>query len=185
MEDKILIVDLETTGFSASKDHIVEIGLVELDLMTGKKITLYDELISPPMEIEDIEKSWVVTKGYINALDIVFGRPLDEALPQLQNLIDLYPLGITAFNNSFDFGFLEYYGIEFIKKLPCPMHLSTNICKFPGYSGIKLKRPSCEQAYNFYFPGAEWVELHRGADDAWHEADIVKKLYDMGVFKLD
>ncbi|KKN18291.1 hypothetical protein LCGC14_0957340 [marine sediment metagenome] len=34
--ETIAVVDIETTGFSHQKDCIVEIGIYELDLSTGK-----------------------------------------------------------------------------------------------------------------------------------------------------
>ena len=72
-----------------------------------------------------------------------------------------------------------------VNELPCPMLISTNICKIPGKRG-GYKWPKAEEAYNFFCRTEEtdedWVELHRAADDAYHEAEIVKELYDRGVF---
>jgi len=42
-----------------------------------------------------------------------------------------------------------------------------------------------EEAFDFFFPDNEYVEAHRGADDSKHEAMIVYKLYELGVFKLN
>ena len=99
--------------------------------------------------------------------------------------MDHYPLGSTAYNNDFDNSFLKDRGFTFPKELPCPMKLSTNICKIPSPRGRGFKWPKVEEAYDFFFPENDYVEKHRGADDAFYEADIVKKLYDMGVFKLN
>jgi DNA polymerase-3 subunit epsilon len=71
------------------------------------------------------------------------------------------------------------------------MLLSTNICKIPHKKGKNGKRrkgnkwPSVMEAYKFFFPDNEYIEKHRGADDAFYEADIVFKLYKMGIFKID
>ena len=65
------------------------------------------------------------------------------------------------------------------------MILSTNICKLPnknGYSGYKW--PSVEEAFQYFFPYTGYIEKHRGADDAEHEAMIVYELYKMGVFTI-
>lgn len=100
-------------------------------------------------------------------------------------ILDSYPLGATAFNNEFDFGFLENRNFVFPKKLPCPMKLSTDICKIPHKNGRGNKWPTVEEAFNFFFPDANFVEKHRGADDAFHEAMIVHELFKLGVFKID
>lgn len=65
------------------------------------------------------------------------------------------------------------------------MKLSADICKirFNEYHGT-WKWPNCEEAYHFYFPGSDFVEKHRGADDAFHEADIVMELYRRGVLEV-
>ena len=41
----ISVIDIETTGFSHFNDCIVEIGIVELDLLTGKCTKLFDQVI--------------------------------------------------------------------------------------------------------------------------------------------
>jgi DNA polymerase-3 subunit epsilon len=47
------------------------------------------------------------------------------------------------------------------------------------------KWPSVMEAYKFFFPESKYIEQHRGADDAFYEADIVQKLYEMSIFKID
>ncbi|MCK5906008.1 MAG: hypothetical protein KAG37_00375, partial [Flavobacteriales bacterium] len=83
----------------------------------------------------------------------------------------------------FDFEFLISRGFRFPKMLPCPMLLSTDVCKLPGNYG-KYKWPKVEEAYDHFFPNNTYVEKHRGADDAFHEADIVYELHKMGLFKI-
>lgn len=64
------------------------------------------------------------------------------------------------------------------------MLLSTDVVKMPSPRG-GYKWPKVQQAYDFFFPDNEYTEQHRGADDAFYEADIVYKLYEMGKFKID
>ena len=59
MDSKILIIDIETTGFSPTKSEIVEIGIVELDLSNVKIETLFDQLINEGITFEEINKSWI------------------------------------------------------------------------------------------------------------------------------
>lgn len=62
------------------------------------------------------------------------------------------------------------------------MKLSTNICQLPGNRGFKW--PKVPEAYEFFFGKTGYIESHRGADDAFHEADIVYELFKRGVFKI-
>lgn len=182
---KILIIDIETTGFSKTSSKIVEIGIVELDLATGEKKLIFDQVCQEQGTTkEEIEESWIVQNSTLTADLILGSKFLDELQPEIQKIIDEYEHGATAFNNVFDFGFLESRGIVFPKKLPCPMKVSTDICKIPSPRG-GFKWPKVEEAHQHFFGDIGYVEKHRGADDAFHEADIVYELFKLGVFNLN
>lgn len=176
---KILIIDIETTGFQPT-GRICEVGIVELDIDSGETKIIFDRVINPNLPDETLAKSWIVQKGYMTINEIKSGVEFSEIKCEIQDIINRYPDGATAFNRQFDFNFLESYGIKFPKKLPCPMLAATPICKLPKtgkaahYGGYKW--PNAEEAFKFFNPGIEYVELHRGADDAMHESDIVFKL---------
>lgn len=180
---KILVIDIETTGFINKGGKIVEVGIVSLDLDNGQKEILFDSVVhETPITREHVESSWIVTNGYMTAEEIQTSDALNKRIPEIQNIINSYPHGATAFNRSFDFDFLKSRGVVFPKELPCPMILSTDICKLPnnyGYSSYKY--PKVEEAYNHFFPDNDYVEIHRGADDAFHEADIVYELHKLGL----
>jgi DNA polymerase-3 subunit epsilon len=182
---EILVIDIETTDFLKSGGKIVEVGIVELNLLNGQKKILYDKVTHERgITRDEVENAWIISNSDLTVEDVRTSKRLDLLLPEIQNILDRYPLGATAFNRSFDFDFLENRGIHFPKKLPCPMLLSTDVCKLPGMRG-KFKWPKVEEAYNHFFPNNSYVEKHRGADDAFHEADIVYKLYRKGLFKVD
>jgi hypothetical protein len=108
-------------------------------------------------------------------------KTLSHHFDDIQEIINSNPLGITAFNNQFDFRFLEARGFVISRKLGDPMRISRNICRIPGKrSGYKT--PNVEEAYNYFFPNENYVEQHRAADDAKHEAKIIYSLYKLGVF---
>lgn len=65
------------------------------------------------------------------------------------------------------------------------MKLSTDICKIPHPNGHGLKWPKVEEAHLHFFGDVGYVEKHRGADDAYYEAEIVYCLYKIGVFKTE
>jgi DNA polymerase-3 subunit epsilon len=180
---KILVIDIETTGFLKEGGKIVEVGIVSLDLDNGQKEILYDKLVHErPITLKEVENSWIVQNKYITVDEIRNSTWLIKELQTIQDILNEYPDGATAFNRSFDFDFLEHRGIRFPKKLPCPMLLSTDICKLPHKNGGNgYKWPKVEEAWKHYYPDIDYVELHRGADDAYHEADIVYALHKLGL----
>ena len=181
---KILIIDIETTGFSHTSGKIVEIGIVGLDLATGEKQILFDQVCQEyGVTLEELEASWIVQNSSLTADEILSSKLLSDHAEEIQGILNSYEHGATAFNNVFDFGFLESRGFVFPKKLPCPMKLSTDICKIPGKYGFKW--PKVEEAHKHFFGDIGYVEQHRGADDAFHEADIVYELFKLGVFQLN
>lgn len=179
---KILIIDIETTGLTIS-DKIIEIGMVSLDLETGAKEIEYDSLVYEQGMTElELRNSWIIKNGWMDPEEVLQAPSMAMVKPYAQYIIDQYPDGATAFNRKFDFDFLHSRGIRIPVKLPCPMLLATNVCKLPGKYG-DYKWPKVEEAYAHLYPDREYKEIHRGADDAMHEADIVLALYRMGIFK--
>lgn len=182
---KILILDIETTGFLNQGGKIVEVGIVELDLSTGEKEIIFDEVTHERVITrEEVENSWIVNNSTLTVEDVRRSTPLHKLKPQIQEILNRYDLGATAYNNDFDFGFLEDRGFIFPVKLACPMKLSTNICKIPSPRGSGYKWPKVEEAHLFFFGDVGYVEAHRGADDAFYEADIIYELYKRGIFQL-
>ena len=180
---KILITDIETTGFSPTKSKIVEIGIVSLDLSNGEIQEVFNSFIKEDgITKEEIELSWICKMEYIKVDDVLNAPTLEECYPEIQHTLLAYPSGITAYNNQFDLGFLQERGFVWHRTLPCPMELATYICQIPGKHGLKW--PKVEEAYHYFFPESDYVESHRGADDAKHEAEIVYELYKLGVFKV-
>jgi DNA polymerase-3 subunit epsilon len=183
---KILIIDIETTGFLKAGGKIVEVGIVELNLETGMKLVLFDEVcFEAGISKVECDNSWIIKNSDLTTEDIRTSKSLYFYKEVIQDLIDSHPLGATAYNNTFDFDFLKSRGFTFIKELPCPMKLSTEICKIPSPRGRGYKWPKVQEAYDFFFPDNKYIEKHRGADDAFYEADIVFKLYKLSIFKLN
>jgi len=181
---KILIVDIETTQFLNKGGKIVEIGIVELDLENGNRQILFDNVMHErPITLEEVQSAWIIENSDLTVEAIQNSKQLSEYKKEIQEIIYRYQAGATAFNNKFDFDFMEDRGFVFPRKLPCPMLLSTDICKLPGKYG-SYKWPKVQEAYDFFFGDNDYEEKHRGADDAMHEAEIVYELYTRGVFKI-
>jgi DNA polymerase-3 subunit epsilon len=182
---KILIIDIETTGFFP-EGYIVEIGMVELDTVTGEKKVIFNQLVAEEnMSMHELQNSWIVNNSSLTVEEFAEKAvPLEEVKQQVQNLINAYA-GVTAYNRKFDIQFLTDRGFTFPRLLPCPMLISTNICKLPkpnGWGGYKW--PKVQEAYDFLFPGNTYTEEHRGADDALHEAEIVHELIKRGHYNF-
>lgn len=184
--NKILVLDIETTGFLNQGGSIVEIGIVELNLENGEIKEVFNSLLK-----EDILTArhrskpfgWIFENSDLTVEELRNAPKSETVLKEVQEILNKYPLGCTAYNKQFDFGFLRNRGIK-VKDLPCPMILSTDILKLPGRFG-SYKWPKVEEAYDFFFPVNDYSEKHRGLDDAKHEAEIVFELYKRGVFKID
>ena len=68
---KILILDIETTGFLKQGGKIVEVGIVSLDLDTGDKKILFDEVMHErPMTKQHVDSSWIVQNKYMTTEEI-------------------------------------------------------------------------------------------------------------------
>ena len=177
---KILVVDIETTGFLCNGGRIVELGAVSLDLETGERKIVYDKVFNPGIERKELETSWIVARGYMDVDAILAGLQFEDERNAVQEIVDAHD-GVTAFNRNFDIPFLEVYGIKFATLAPCPMLLATPICKLPGMR-VGYKWPKAEEAYKHFFPESEYIEAHRGADDAMHEAEIIYAMHKNGQY---
>jgi len=177
--NEIIVLDIETTGFQNQNGLIVEVGMVLLNLETGNVTPIYNELVKENEFNDSHKDAWIFSNSDLSFDNVSKAKPLDKST--IQNFLDKYHA--TAYNKSFDFNFLKSRGLK-INELPCPMMLSTDICKLPGRYG-SYKWPKVQEAYDHLFGKTDYVETHRGCDDAIHEAAIVYKLYQMGVFKID
>ena len=170
---KIAIVDIETTDFLNQGGLIVEVGIVELDLETGEVKTLYDELIREESFGEAHKDAWIFSNSSLTYEEVLAAKPIDR--DAIQEILNKY--SATAYNKRFDFDFLKSRGIE-AKELPCPMKALTPILKLPGNYGYKW--PKVQEAWDILFPSIPYIEEHRGADDARHEAKLVYHLHKSG-----
>lgn len=186
MAKKIAVADIETTGFLWEGGTICEVGVVELDLETGARSIVFDSLCVEQSFLDAPHDAWIFNNSSLKQEDVLKAPAFKSIAGNIQDVIDNYSLGITAYNNSFDFSFLESRGVQIPVKLACPMKLSTPICKLPARhpSHGRYKWPSFEEAWSHFFPDDPYTEAHRGADDAYHEARLVYELYQQGVFSL-
>lgn len=181
-DNTMVVLDIETTGFLGQGGLIVEVGMVSLNIKTGKIDTLFDSVCKEPDFSERHTQNpfgWIFKNSDLTFEEVMDALGIEKILPEVQKIINKHPLGCTAFNRSFDVKFLEDRGIEFGKLLPCPMKVSTPLCQAKGRYG-QVKFPKVEEAWNHFFPDVPYVEAHRGADDSIHEAQIIYELIQQG-----
>jgi DNA polymerase-3 subunit epsilon len=178
---KLLIIDIETTGFLGQGSKIVEIGATELNTANGKAHIVFDSLCKEDGFEDDpkAKEAWIFQNSDLEYEHVLKARPFEQVKTKFEQLVANYPDGATAYNNTFDFGFLKDRGVILPPMLKDPMKIATNICKLPGKYG-NYKWPKVEEAYKHFFPNENYIEKHRGADDSLHEARIVYELIKLG-----
>lgn len=96
-----IVIDTETTGLSAQRDHIIEISA--LKIKNGKIIDNYTSLVNPGIMIP---KSSIKIHGITD--DMVINAPtIDKVLPEFLHFIGNKPL--IGHNLSFDLRFINSY----------------------------------------------------------------------------
>ena len=118
--------------------------------------------------------------------DVENGPSIDEIRRDIQEVFNKFK--ITAFNKSFDLGFLKSRGFHFLNELPCIMKNAANIIKIPAPWNDRVedyKWPSVEEAWQYFFPDNDYLEAHRAVDDATHEALILYEMYRKSLFPIE
>jgi len=188
---KIGIVDVETTAIKPQIGLIVEVGIVKLDSETGEIEVIFDSIVKEESFGGQHRNAWIFSNSDLTFEDVINAELLSNVSHSIQDALNAYPM--TSFNKDFDFGFLKHKGFTIPNELPCIMLTATDYCKIPhknqNYRRIpelvqKFKWPSVEEAWRFYFPGVRYVEKHRAADDAVHEAKILHEMIKLGHFKI-
>jgi len=174
MDNYIAIIDLETTGFSHTKNNIVEIGIARLDVLTGEITKLLDVVVREETFGPHCKKEWVFKNTSLTYAEVIKAKPLEFYRKQIQEIFNTYP--ITAFNTGFDFRFLRDRKFIIDVTVPCLMNSSTNVLKIPHPKYI-FKKPNFQEAWNFFNKGADYIEAHRAYDDAEHEAKYAYQLF--------
>ncbi len=181
---KILVIDLETTHRSEKVGHILEVGLVSLDLESGVIEALTAATVHEVgCTYEEIFNSWFYQNSDFGVLTPVRASVHWRAGVEYFFNQSEYS-GLTAFNQGFDFRWLESRGVVLPKKLPDPMKCARYIVNATDKRG-QTKNPNVEEAYEHFFPGSGYVEKHRALDDAMHEAQIIHELYKIGAYETD
>ena len=141
----VVILDTETTGLDPSKEKIIELALlkVQIDLDTGLPVgdvIVYDELEDPGIPIpKEIEKITGINSA------MVAGKRLDEArIAALMDGVDL----VIAHNAGFDRPFVECR-MPYFSQLAWACSFTDISWKDQGRSSAKLE--SLAQALGYFY----------------------------------
>ena len=176
LDQPYVVFDIETTGFSASGDKIIEIGAVRIE--HGQIVSRFSEFVNPgipiPFEIEKLTS--------INDAMVADAPGIEVILPQFITFCDGAVL--VAHNADFDTGFIRYnceqQGMPFDYTYIDTVAIARSL--LPDLKNYKLdtvvEAMDCKLAHH-----------HRAVDDAGATADVFVKFLarfkDEGIDDLD
>ncbi len=176
LDGDFVVFDLETTGFSALNNRIIEIGAVKVS--GGQIKERFSTFVNPkepiPFRIEKLTG--------INDSMVIDARTIEEILPEFLEFSK--DCVMVAHNADFDMSFImrncERMGIE--KKFTILDTVNLARILMPGLKNFKLD--TVAKAL-----GVSLLNHHRAVDDAECTAGIFLKLIEMlnqkGIFDLD
>ncbi|NLD16025.1 MAG: PolC-type DNA polymerase III [Tissierellia bacterium] len=165
--DSFVIFDVETTGFSAKNDKIIEIGAIKIQ--NGEIIDSFNILINPkePLKDEIIALTGITDSMLVNQPEI--NEVVDDFNKFISNSI------LVAHNASFDISFIknsfERYGLEFKKPYIDTLELSRIF--YPNVRSHSLGNVAKRL-------GVSLENAHRAVDDAKATGEIFVKLIEEG-----
>ncbi len=166
LDDTYVVFDIETTGFSAINDRIIEIGAVKVQ--NGEIIDKYSVFVNPEIPIPfDITNLTSITD------EMVMDSPtIDVILPEFLEFVG--DASLVAHNASFDVGFIEQnckkLGIQ--KKYTYLDTVALARVLLPTLSKYKLNIVAKAL-------GISLENHHRAVDDAGATAEIFVKFIEM------
>ena len=129
---KVVFLDLETTGASAARDRITEVGLIEVD--GGYFVREWSTLVNPGIPIPPLIQSLTG----INDAMVAKAPYFEDIARELYEAIDGRML--IAHNARFDYGFLEHefkrLDQDFSAPVLCTVRLSRKL--FPQHARHNL-----------------------------------------------
>lgn len=176
LDDTYVVFDLETTGFSAKSDRIIEIGAVKVQ--TGKIIDRFSTFVNPeipiPFRIEQLTS--------INDNMVINAPKIEEVLPKFMEFCK--DCVMVAHNADFDMSFISANCER--QGLPCDFTIIDTVA-MSRYLIIGLGRYKLDSVAKAL--GIVLDHHHRAVDDAECTALIFLKLCDMlrdkGIDNLD
>ena len=132
LNDEFVVFDIETTGFSAHYDRIIEIGAVKIK--DGKITERFSEFVNPQIPIPiKIEKLTSINDGMVANADTI-----DKVLPRFLNFIG--DAAVVAHNAEFDVSFIADNAERLGHKIDFTVLDTVLIAQYlmPGLKNFKL-----------------------------------------------
>lgn len=158
-DDEFIIFDIETTGFSAINDKIIEIGAVKIK--NREIIDTFSEFVYPKCRIPyKITELTGITDEMVRDAD-----PIEDVLPKFMEFIN--GSAVVAHNAAFDTGFIKKncrdLGLEFNSTIIDTVPLARFL--YPELKRVKLNLVAKHL-------GVSLENHHRAVDDAKATVDI-------------
>jgi DNA polymerase-3 subunit epsilon len=123
LRQRLIFLDLETTGMLAAEERITEIGLVEVD--QGELVGSWSQLVNPEKSIPPfIEELTGITDEMVQHAP-TFGQLASGLFERLEGKV------LIAHNARFDYGFLrsefERAGLSYHPRVLCTVKLSRKL----------------------------------------------------------
>lgn len=166
LDDACVVFDIETTGFSPTKNKIIEIGAVRVvnGVITDKFSTFVNPEVPIPFEIENLT--------HINDGMVLDAPKIEEVLPKFLEFCK--DAVVVAHNASFDVSFIKQnvllQGLEFDPTVLDTVALARVL--LPNLNRFKLDTVAKELRITL-------ASHHRAVDDAGATAEIFVKFIKM------
>jgi DNA polymerase-3 subunit epsilon len=152
-DERVVFLDLETTGATATHDRVTEIGLVEVD--RGRLVGEWSTLVNPGVSIPPAIQALTGITNEMVLLAPTFPEMSRELLDRIEGRL------LVAHNARFDYGFLrnefQRAGIRYSSRVLCTVRLSRKL--YPHHA-----RHNLDALLNRH--GIECYARHRALGDA-------------------
>lgn len=166
LDDTFVVFDIETTGFSAAEDRIIEIGAVKIT--DGAIVDRFSTFVNPEVPIPfEIQQLTHITD------DMVLEAPkIEEALPAFLDFVG--ESALVAHNAGFDVGFIEQNCVRLGRSWTFTSVDTVGLARVLLPTLSKYKLNIVAKALNISLENH-----HRAVDDAAATAEIYVKFIEM------
>lgn len=166
LDDTFVVFDIETTGFSAAEDRIIEIGAVKIT--DGAIVDRFSTFVNPEVPIPfEIQQLTHITD------DMVLGAPkIEEAIPAFLDFVG--ESALVAHNAGFDVGFIEQNCVRLGRSRTFTSVDTVGLARVLLPTLSKYKLNIVAKALNISLENH-----HRAVDDAAATAEIYVKFIEM------
>lgn len=166
LDDTFVVFDIETTGFSAAEDRIIEIGAVKIT--DGAIVDRFSTFVNPEIPIPfEIQQLTHITD------DMVLEAPkIEEALPAFLDFVG--ESALVAHNAGFDVGFIEQNCVRLGRSRIFTSVDTVGLARVLLPTLSKYKLNIVAKALNISLENH-----HRAVDDAAATAEIYVKFIEM------